>query len=347
MALPSSHPLASFPQELIVSVLELLKTTDLHAVSLVCKFLHLIAESFLYSNIRLSWRQSRIPQMVLFLRSILRQPILASHVQSVALNGFHPGCMATWERDGVPKISLTEQESQEAITFVRKISPHIPYAKLWEQELRSGTMDAFLAVLLSRLPNLTHLNLDPYFASIMPITGMVLRSSLCDSKSVDHTLPTFQRLLTVSFIVWWESGGLKNSLDILPLFYLPNIQHLSVSIGSPAYFSWPAPWRPDGSNIRSLDLHYIRNGHLGQILSVTPKLEKLEWEWYYCEDSLDELLNPIINLDTIMQDLAHVKNTLTDLVIRESVDRDPPMWTGYPPTSIQGSLEGFANLEKH
>jgi hypothetical protein len=49
----------------------------------------------------------------------------------------------------------------------------------------------------------------------------------------------------------------------------------------------------------------LREGHLGQVLSVTRGLQKLQWDWYYRPDLEDYFVTDIINLDQTAADLSH------------------------------------------
>ena len=178
-------------------------------------------------------------------------------------------------------------------------------------------MDAFIAVLLSQLSSLTSLRLSPNFAKESQIVGMVLRSALCES--VNRGLPTFQRLRDVSFNLRFHVHQIKktvrNTADVLPFFYLPTVQRISASIDNPVAFAWPAKHAPTPSRLTSLDLTFIREGRLSQILSTTTRLKTLRWEGYYLDKIADPFVKPIIDLYLIIKTMSHVRDTLTDLAI--------------------------------
>jgi hypothetical protein len=96
--------------------------------------------------------------------------------------------------------------------------------------------------------------------------------SICEP--VHHRLPDLQHLRDVSFLLMISDDQLrykraKNTADLLPLLYLPNIQHISASIENSAAITWPIARLPIPSNLISLDLTAVREAHLYELLSVT------------------------------------------------------------------------------
>jgi hypothetical protein len=86
----------------------------------------------------------------------------------------------------------------------------------------------------------------------------------------------------------------------LTLFYLPSIQHLSVNIGNPVDFSWPLQVRPHPLNLTFLEISGLHERHLGSVLSVTPALKTLKYNWMYQQDIDDKPnSNNTVRLDTI------------------------------------------------
>src|SRR4051812_39578608 len=99
------------------------------------------------------------------------------------------------------------------------------------------------------------------------------------------------------------------------------------------------------STLTSFYLLFIRKAHLSQILSATPALKILHWQWYYYSVLKDQFVNPIINLDQIVKAIVPVRNTLTELKLsayQYTVDIVPN------PLEIRGSLNAmlkFVNLK--
>jgi len=120
-------------------------------------------------------------------------------------------------------------------------------------------MDAFVAVLLSQPLRLTHLLLGSDFMKETHIIGLVLRSGLCTPLDSGLRLG-LANLKTVSFerqFSYFEEYDHSNTADLLPLFYLPSVERILVTIDNPVTFSWPAARPPTCSSLHSLELIYI------------------------------------------------------------------------------------------
>jgi hypothetical protein len=276
----------------------------------------------------------------------VHRPELASLVRVLSLNGDSFDITLRGYKQKSPKLPVTEVVLDELVKCIKRI--HIPYAEQWIQELRAGTMDAFLTLLLSRLPGLRCLYLGKNFTRESSLMGMMLRSALCE-ESQDSHLPSFTHLQDVSVV--YPSIGLdirnytdvRNTADILPLFYLPSVERIRTLIDNPTTFMWPGKYPPDPLRLTSLDLTMLREGHLGRVLSVTRGLQKLQWDWYYRPDLKDHYVTDIIDLDQIAADLSHVQETLTDLTITAGSDvaqADPEP----PELTFSGSFKTFSGL---
>jgi hypothetical protein len=279
------------------------------------------------------------------LRTILHRPDLAAHVRTLGLHGDDFVIYGPFG-DNLPKFpidALDLNQAVEAITTTR-----VPYARRWVDELRNGNMDAFVALLLSRLHGLRRLVIGPNFAKQTEFLGMLLYSALW--LRVDHGFPTFQHLRDVKYdldVDFMRENGGRNTASVLPFFYLPEVQRLWISLDNPVTFYWPTHTAPNLSTITSLTLETIREEHLSQLLSVTPRLKTLCWQFYYCEDHQHASCTSLIDLDKIGTALVHVRNTLKELAISAIHD----IGTGYefPNLEIKGSLEAlvdFAQLER-
>jgi hypothetical protein len=144
---------------------------------------------------------------------------------------------------------------------------------------------------------------------------MLFSSALCEKS--DHRLSTLQHIREVAYELKTDcplamSG--RNTVDILPFFYFPEVRLLSLALDNPVTFSWPAH-TPDPSTITSLNLTFIRETHLGRLLSVTRGLKTLRWAWYYCDVFKYSSHKPLVDLDEVATALIHVRNTLKDLTI--------------------------------
>ncbi|KAK7430495.1 hypothetical protein QQZ08_003014 [Neonectria magnoliae] len=341
-----ASPLLSSPTDILRLILASLSSSTLHKLCLVHTDLRSLAERFLYASIHWTWTESQTPPIILLLRSILRRPELAAFIQNLTLNG------ATFERNQhhsrreSPKLLVAEEDLDGLVRCIERID--VPYGDLWIQEMRAGSMNAFVALLLSQLPDLRSLHLGKNFTRETLLVGMMLRSALCD-KPTNHCLPSYEHLKDVSiahFTLGIDIGRythFRNIADVLPLFYLPSVERITASVDNPVTFAWPAAHPPSLSKLTSMNLAMIREGNLGQVLSAASGLQKLRWDWCYREDLRDRFVTDAIDLDRIATDLSHVRNTLAELTISAASDmvRAEPE---FPPLRITGQFNAFRNL---
>ena len=326
----SQTALLNVPEELFRIIFHSLSRPDLHALCLTSKTLCGFSEPTLYSHINWTYLTSQKHPITLLLRSILSRPQLATYIQNLVLEGI----LGLFNYRKIGQISVAEGDLERPLSWVRSLE--VPYRDLWIRELKAGSMDAFVAVLISQLSHLRNLSIGPNFARENPIFGMVLKSALCDRVDLSHGLPVFKNLQHVSFSygesfsqgVRLENGRYrfhKNTDEVLPFFYLPALQHLSLSIDNPISFAWPALHPPSLSTLVFLDVTYLRETHLRQILLHTKILKTLKWSWFFEEmASLDDDSRPIteiIDLDQIVEALLPVRDTLIDLTITADLRR--------------------------
>ncbi|KAK6856400.1 hypothetical protein PG995_006587 [Apiospora arundinis] len=259
----------------------------------------------------------------MFLRSILSNPQLAALVQHLRLVGdcsFYDG----WRfHDSLPKLSWTETSStlNRAVSLVAELP--LPYTQDWVRELREGTMDAIIAFLLTRLPNLRSFATTPNFTKEMTFQEAMFHSVLCGQNQIGW-LPHFDQLDEVyaDFYRTYHYGFNPNTNILLSFFYLPAIQTLDLRLDNPAKFSWPAATAPDTTTLTSLTLRHVRESALKEILSCTKRLVKLDWQFLYSERNMStqyrgpRLYPPIADLDVLVDALTPVRDTLKDLTIR-------------------------------
>ncbi|EPS26950.1 hypothetical protein PDE_01890 [Penicillium oxalicum 114-2] len=337
--------LDSCPTEILQLIFNILSPTDYRSLCLVNHNLRAQAEPFLYSQIQWVWQEAQTPPPIIkLLRSVTVRPHLASYIKSISLDG-KSFCNGIYSKR-IPTLVDLESETQieELTAFVR--NTHLPYADRWIRDLVKGTIDAFVALLVAQSSNIQSLSLGPAFTQRSEIIGMVLRTALC--SSVETNLPTFPLLEDVSFHLRYREdrargNKIKNTADVLPLFYLPALRRLSVSIESSPAFSWPTLHPPLTTNLTELDLTRVRENCLGGVLAATKNLRSLRWKWYYDFGLDDEVNKPIIDLDQIGAALSHVGATLTDLCIVADFDiggNDQCL----PGIKAEGSIHKILNL---
>lgn len=335
--------------DILLLVLELQSPAEWRTLCLVNRQFRAIAERLLYSKIQWSWRNhENPPPIVPFLWTIISRPELAAHIRKIQLEGRYLSNYGS--SSSIASIPVSGAALDKGIEFIQRTG--VPYSDFWIQQLRKSVLDALMALLLAQLPNLRQLDLGPVFLQRSTLIGMVLSSAVCEPGV--YQLPDFPHLMDVSVLsrFGWdrarEKEKIQNTPDFLPLFYLPNLERMSVSIRSSTTFKWPIACLPDPSRLKSLELSSIREAHLIDILSVTKSLEKLSWMWYYdfgLSYGVDGLFNqPIVNLDQIGSALSQIPPSLKELNISAEVGMGGnDSW--YPGVSIKGSLHQLADLD--
>ncbi|KAH6856552.1 hypothetical protein B0I37DRAFT_78412 [Chaetomium sp. MPI-CAGE-AT-0009] len=323
MTQPTTH-LLDCNEDVLRLILGYLSQDDLRKVCLVHSQLRHLAEAPLYSRIELLYDQEKYSAwhpITSLIRTILRRPDLASRIRTLS-------CTRGRTQRGVLNVPVCQEYLREALSFVER-TRLVRYRDAWMEELREGTMDAHLAILLSQLPRLQYLRLSDKFYQKSDLIGLVLRSMFCDSHS-EWPIPGFRstslhQLHTVA-LEWYPSRHLsskaRNTERALAFFYLPSIKDMSVLIGDP----------PEES-------------HLGQVLAAAPRLHSLHWHWHFDPDYEDQFNSPTVNLDLLMPALAPLKDTLTTLTISALCLYTRQSYIPFP-LRVQGSMLPLADFEQ-
>lgn len=330
------------PGEIQLVMLDFLSFDDLKRLSLVSKPAHNLAEPRLYSHVVLSWT-SRAPRLVPLLRSILHKPSLGHSVHSLRLDGVCRSKGWTLKDCEPPPLSVSALPTTLAVDHIR--STGITDADGWIKELEQGALDAVIALLVSMLPNLETLHLGPDYTIRSFRLGMVFRSALqVNGDNGNEQLPSFQCLRGVRFSGKsreWLHRESNNTADVLPLFRLPAVDWLSVSIDNPK--SWP--FEISASNVTSLELFRLRERWLGDLLAPLTSLKKLKWRCDYWTKLDNDANQDFIDLDITVKALQHLSGTLIDLAIE--IESNPDWHIGEfdpPEYELRGSLRGLETL---
>jgi hypothetical protein len=337
-------------EDVVRLILGCLAQADLRSVCLVHPSLRLLAETLLYSAVELAYYKSKPHLITLLVRSILRRPELAAHIRTLSLQGGDPPDQH-WGKK-VPRSPVHEADLHEAVSLVA--GTRLSYRDKWIVELRQGTLDAYIALLLLRLPRLRRLHLGPVFLMESELIGLVLRSILHGPRSdwleVDVST-SLRELCTVSLIrggLFYRDRTNRNTESTLPFFQLPSLEEMIVSIDNPLApaLPWPTAQPPSATSLVSLSVGgTMRESHLGQLLAATPCLRLLRWTWCYMPDSEDQYNNPVIDLDQLMPALAHVNGTLTELSITGvTLLGNSGPWP--PALRVQGSTRALAGFDR-
>lgn len=187
-------------------------------------------------------------------------------------------------------------------------------------------------------PNLRLFNLGQSFTVQNPILGDVLRQLFCCTDASQQCAEGLQ-FRNVRQIVMPQAqdhfhrrmGG--NAADVLPLFYLPTIESLRVSIDD-----WPGTL-PTASTLTSSAIERIREQNLVCLLKATPHLGRFRWTWIYSRGIYGHLFG-FIDLDTLMDAMKPRQDGLFDLVIDAQCilggqEIEPPF------VDVRGSMSGL------
>ncbi|KAJ5094394.1 hypothetical protein N7456_010255 [Penicillium angulare] len=319
--------LLSCPEEILRIIAEKLDFADHRKVCFVNKRLQAVVQPLLCSHIQWEYNKSQSPPIAQFLRTLIRRPDLAQCIKTIILEGDdgfgQRRGMYRVENDKKSQFTIDDNVAlEEMVEWIEKLGS--PYSKQWIHELRTGTMDAFVALLLCLAPGLRTLYLGSNYTQNSSLIGAVLHLALLDtSKAIN--LHSFEHLEEVTMLYHATEintpshTDTANAHDTLCLFYLPSIKKLSVSLDVPRSFTWPSDSPPSPTSLTSLKLYKIREEPLGHILSVTKSLRDLEWNCFYREDLEDKYITSTLDVGKISKALSHVGGTLIDLKIFASV----------------------------
>lgn len=319
------------PSEVLYCILNFLESSDFYRLCLVNRDLRSLVEPVLYSKAQWTWQAPPIPRrkvtpsIIIFLRAIARRPELANFVQEINLDGDDLGRISHYSGSGRPMVPVSRLALGDIVALVERLD--VPFSDQWVRELRWGSLDTYVALLLALTPNLKRLRLNESFFRNSRFVGMYFRSVMCEEPtqqeaSSDRPHP-LSNLTEVSARLTYTGKpriGSSNTSDILTVFYSRTIRHISASIDNPITFSWPGEAPPAPTNLTSLELTVLREGHLGKLLSVTKNLRKLKWEWLLTPQAKRPGVKDIVDLAQIAADLSHVRHSLTDLAITADID---------------------------
>lgn len=356
-----------YPTELVNSILQHVSLRDLLAVSLVSKRLYECATPLCYSQIDLTIYRDNPRSIIHLCRSIFNKPELAAHIDSVRLRDGEPDGRRYCNINEIPKASPTRPTDKEGMSdFVPFISHSgLSYADIWIEKLRAGDLNAFVALFLSRLPNLKsfrvgnlvvlpdpekkELSRDPPTAAQdmeNQFLGKIFQSAVFDPSN--HGISRFPYLEHVSYpwpITPWpgKNPDFCTPKDMIALLSLPSVRSISGWCLNPISlpFSWPAG-PPELAYLTSLSLTHIHIDFLGQILERTRALKELRWVWKHTPD-VDPLNTDAINLDRFAEVLLAVQDTLENLNINVDIIC-PWSYPEFQSLEFRGSLSGLRKM---
>lgn len=314
-------------------ILDYLSQQDLFNLCVTCSHLYHLAQPVLYSSVEFpsginSGGPPKPHRVTSLVRAILSRPHLATHIRRLAFLKDHneEGDDSEYRSDHQrpPEFLIPSPDMEAAVRFIKKCD--VPYRNDWLEALQASPMDAYLAILLTNLPAVTHLRIEAFLLIETLFVGRVLRSLLCNidpivnlGQSVGHAGSL--RVLRDIALCREDHSPVRNTETILPVFYLPAARRISIYLDDPAEeFRWPTDSPPQVSDLESLEVEGLQESQLRNLLSATPSLPSLTYiREYWVESSSDPaplMLDPVINLQSLSLSLATVKDSLVKLELR-------------------------------
>ncbi|KAM7186852.1 hypothetical protein V8F20_011206 [Naviculisporaceae sp. PSN 640] len=313
-------------------ILDYLSQSDLRNVCLTHRHLYHLAQPVLYSCVELPsgidcGGPPKPHRITSFVRSIVSQSHLATCIRRLsflkARNKEDDDPEYRSDHRTAPELLVASLDMEAAVHFIEKCD--VPYRDAWLKALETSPMDAFLAILLMNLPAVSHLRIEAILLIETGFVGHVLRSLLCNMDPITLGQPVGHagslRALREITLGREDHSPMRNTPNILPVFYLPSVKKISIHLDDPAgVFSWPTSSPPRVPALESLEVSGIHEGQLKNLLSVTPGLSSLTYtREYWIETTLDPgplVLDPTIDLGSLSLSLAMVKDSLTRLELR-------------------------------
>lgn len=375
------------PTEVILLVASHLTTADKASLLRVSKALHQIVESSLYHDISMDWRKYPdpmdwtnipvpTPPLELLLGRVIACPRLANFVRHVQFTGFRDGPL--WESPARSK--PCDDDMRHLIDLVKPSGLTTSYNTLahyakarsydeqspWVRHIKEGEVDLYQALFISRLPNITYLQIGFDSQKGYQYISGTLHHAVCSSdessvpssfrwlQRVDLYANMFYRNLTDLFA---QTETFDNFVsDVLPFFYLPSLREFRVAMpnempNDDVNVSWPtAPPCAVALKILRLQRSHIKVALLEQLLVVVPNLEILEYD-FCCEVGRDRWIpiNHYFRGDALGRALAPLRYKLKTLRVSvhfyfgpEAYYEDPT--PNYGIEGVLESLKGFRNL---
>ncbi|QPC73172.1 hypothetical protein HYE68_003924 [Fusarium pseudograminearum] len=349
------------PVEVKLLIAEFTSQSDLARLSLTCHALHNLTEPLIYSSVKFEWVRKFHPpitQLMQLLRTLLERPNLCSLVRHADFEGFSyiteglPYRRYRSYRPDPPPPVIPELPADQLSAAIAKTHVSKAVAEKWREMVQSGSPEASAAVLVSLLSNLQRLCLSANWTNDTHFLGHMLRAALCEKPepAPEAGLPSFTSLKRVSLALAIDDMhhlDPSNTADALALFYLPNIETLSVSIDNPTNFTWPSSSPPKPTSLTSLEIFRLRECRLAPVLSAATNLKKLKYHWMYRPDLDREVNKETVMLGVLSDALLETKDSLEELEINaKSV---PAYWDEEdepPDVTFHGSISRLREMHK-
>lgn len=328
------------PNELVDIILTHLESCDASSLSLTCKDVHAAASPAAYQSIILEWRSAarekgglpKVPQIHALLRTLIRKPEYIKRIKKLVLQAtdlcfYQDNGSVLWNMpSGNFKIENEEIKMFEGVIDRLQVSE----PGFWKSVIRQKDDFTVYQMLVVRL--CTHLEslsvaIDfemqtGWFATLVEEAIATVTASANDSPSWYNKLSDVHITGDVKGYIWGQEFLLLKRTSML-LFYLPNLETLELTAfvdpeentglnwkDAPPP-QWPLRQYPNAEKLTALRLvrSSINPGTIELLLLQTPNLTTLEYDAFSGFDIP-------LDLSGVRDALRHVRNTLTNLVIR-------------------------------
>jgi hypothetical protein len=132
--------------------------------------------------------------------------------------------------DPLPKWAEERDERplpERADELIKQLSPSRKYRKAWAKDLSAGNKEAWLALLLASVPNLTTFS-GQYCENAPRVTRVVSQAARKVKEPPFDARPALQRLKTLNISSEYH-GEVYPDWQFLPFFHLPSIRNVNLS----------------------------------------------------------------------------------------------------------------------
>ncbi|CAH0046493.1 unnamed protein product [Clonostachys solani] len=297
-------PLSNAPTEIVSQIFSWLGTSDLANLCLVNKSFRDVVGYTLYSDITFKRDPDQNPRIVALLDTLFRKPELFDHITALTY-----------------------------VDVVQTLNPRLTYS--WTDKLERGEMDAFAAILIAHLTQISHLTITGHNIDQENLIGRVLK------LKISGQLPKFERL---KFVTYFEGRARFN--DVMRLFQIPTVTHLAGSMES--FPRGAFKWLSDSAYFRNLTFLAIEGSsaaNMGEILALPENLKSLAWSWEYATRTSNSSRAKNLDLDEIVTALSHVKDTLERLQLRITINTEK-YYDGEEKINVMGSFSGLRDFNR-
>lgn len=370
--------LIDLPAELLEKVLLHVPLSGLVNLSTTCKSLHGYLSPRVYHTFDWCWKQGDpSPPFHLLLRTLISNRLLAGYVKVLRLRGGHTSshngrydgsCRTHWwggSCEHEDSLCYPYEQGQTVVDATRRLGPLFKPLELWclinivstiepskanewYAGFDKGSIDIILSLILYQCQAVEQLDVGTGYLQHSQFIPKVFRRLMDRGKAY----AAYPHLKHVELGMDGPSTpmGLHLDLDLFRIFLtLPQILHLDTILTEPAVFTWVNPSTPPRSE--SLTTLILRTSTVSEyalerILSCTPKLKRLDFDFYRlvsCDSWQSYKDNYEVSPQTISSlrprhierkhkvgircpplsaALQHVANTLESLVLRVQFQSD-------------------------